>query len=497
MFQLFNKSEQRILKMVDYLIKQDYGQVDELAGYLDCSNRTVKEDLKILEKNYSDYLIIEQDGQEIKIQTHPHSNFQDFLRQIMVQSLPFQLLEHLFFHPDEKVENLANDLNTSPSTIYRTFGEINQKLSPYFNFEIKTAPVRTSGEELDIRSFYLNLFYEKYAPLKWPYAEIDRPVLKEFIQLILHALDISLTFDQTLFLKNSVAVAIYRYKQGYLVPKDVLNPDLSQLAIYLFAHPQFVSKKDYFEEGLGLELTAKALIQMFSAFVTEHMTLVSDYIQTHSSQDPAIEDANQFLNDMIDSLKEEFNLQLSEEDQEDLVYWLYNVSLLKQSNLGVTTLITDHLSDILNYLQEFHRPFWDRLYDMATIYNKKFIGIDDEKLLLFNMYSFCINWPNLLGQLAEQFKTIQVLVISFYDEGKARLIADILRAHVSLNVDYKIYDQPFLDIETITAQDCHIIFSDFSLPNIPGRHQIVCDSLPQEENISQLRDLVTDLVHEI
>ncbi|WP_430610451.1 helix-turn-helix domain-containing protein [Enterococcus sp. DIV0876] len=159
--QLLSSTSQNMLQLIEYLLNNKETYLLELAQNLSISVSALK--------NYIDEINHEFAFLEVTIDSYSlvHLRWCDFASRVdvyshfLTYSPAFQLLELLFSSNFSSYDMLASELNLSKSSIIRLIKKINQALEPY-DFYIAKKPIQLTGNEENIRQFYLVFFLEKY-----------------------------------------------------------------------------------------------------------------------------------------------------------------------------------------------------------------------------------------------------------------------------------------------------------------------------------------------
>ena len=80
----------------------------------------------------------------------------------LANSVHFQVLEYLFFHPHTEMEEILEHFFMSYPTFYRTIRRINRWFNGLYNIQVSTKPLAITGNENEIRFFFGQYFAERY-----------------------------------------------------------------------------------------------------------------------------------------------------------------------------------------------------------------------------------------------------------------------------------------------------------------------------------------------
>lgn len=236
---VLNIKEKDILQ---FLIKnkERFVTSKELAEYLSCSDRTVRNALKLIEKTMiiQGAQLISKQGQGYQIFFENQGAYQEFRQTYELEEdytkaavskgddrLVFILNKLLFEQVPVLFDDLADELYVSRSTLSHDFKKIRVMLSEY-NLSIESRAnkgVYVSGEERDKRRFIMNYFLENqflktlHCYVKFNFFDQTVP-LEEFARIVLDECQEANLKLSDFVLQNLVvhiALAIVRIKSGF------------------------------------------------------------------------------------------------------------------------------------------------------------------------------------------------------------------------------------------------------------------------------------------
>jgi len=136
--------EKRHLEIIEYLLEtEDWATTNELSDFFQISSRIVTSDIADLRKKFPEF-IFETGYFGIRLIKSSQICFQNIYTQLFEDSIAFQLLETIFFDESMQIEELADTLFVSPSTIYRTITQINEYFETKYGLFVATNPYRFS-----------------------------------------------------------------------------------------------------------------------------------------------------------------------------------------------------------------------------------------------------------------------------------------------------------------------------------------------------------------
>jgi predicted DNA-binding protein YlxM (UPF0122 family) len=158
---LLSNSSQVKLQLIESLLNDRQCFISDLLTEFDITHSLFKK--YVMEINHDlPFLQVTTDHHScVRLEFRSFASLADVYSYFLSESSAFNLLELLFSSNFSSYETLATELNLSKSSIIRLIKQINIVIQPY-EFHIDKKPIRISGNELNIRQFYMIFFLEKY-----------------------------------------------------------------------------------------------------------------------------------------------------------------------------------------------------------------------------------------------------------------------------------------------------------------------------------------------
>src|SRR5699024_698788 len=129
----------------------------------------------------------------------------------------FSLLEYVFFNDGLSAEEVAEKNHISLPTLYRMISRINKGLKDKFHLNFETNPCRLEGDEVEVRSFYLQYFVEKYPISEWPFNNLNEDEILNVFRKVTASLNFTRQYSFLRTIKILMAVSHTRFKQGFQI----------------------------------------------------------------------------------------------------------------------------------------------------------------------------------------------------------------------------------------------------------------------------------------
>lgn len=233
MLEYFSKSIQRKFKMMRLLsCSTDYIDIKYITDFLNTNERTVQADIKEMsDSEIGNIFEIEIRSDKYKMLLKDNTSIDCFGHFLMKYNECFLILEHVFFNNHHTVEDLAEIHHCSMATLYRYINLINKGLKGKYNLKFKTNPCRLVGDEIEIRSFYIQYFTERYPASESPFIDINQGELLKLFKSFAKELGFKLQYSDLKMLELSLAVSHVRCNQGFYLEQT--SPRIDNILSHL------------------------------------------------------------------------------------------------------------------------------------------------------------------------------------------------------------------------------------------------------------------------
>lgn len=409
---LFTKQQWRELELIAHLTEHSdrMGYKDrELCKVLDSTMSTLQACVANLHFMESLGRVTYQDGY-LAIDYNDHCGLQEVYQRALRESQSLQLLSALFFNEFDSLEELAEALFISLSTLKRLITKTNSYLKKEFDIMISTRPVMVVGDERQIRLFYLKYFSEAYTISEWPFAEvINQNNLERLIELLVRQTDVVINFALFQHLKILSGVNLVRFQKGFTV--NSMNNSLA--ALFLKGLEDSLEMKDLsalFALKYNQPLDARALAEIFSNYLNPELEL-GKLLQSDDSAREQTLSSHQIVPWIALLDKIEKSLQLSISNKYELARHLQTTVILAEEDISANFLIYDYKKEYLKFFHKHYRV----IYDTFLTYVEDLFALDHQE---FNegirnhlLYCLFITWENLFLKISQSRRKLKLLVI--------------------------------------------------------------------------------------
>lgn len=496
MRELLRPTDQRRLALVELLLdSDDWVSVTHLSKILNSSSRMIKEDLTFI-RNNTTKLQVETSTQGVRLVLDYSAGIKDYYQLILHHSLPFQILEEIFFDESLSVQDLAEKLHTSSSTIYRTINQLNDYFSDY-QCTIESNPCRFIGDEHYIRNYYRAYFKESSTVLDWPFQNIDETLFDESYSNLesfftKHSnLDLrSMDFASYKTLKLLLIVNIIRFSHGHRIDKT--NDQNLFFDIFFRAVKLLILPKN-FELIEGQAINSTFFNQVFYPYFKDNLVYDNHSLHTLRQNDSLIDNALRYLEDELIQISHSIGIDINldvviasiyrttyiEDDDPNAHYILYNRNEIFAQRFN-------------KEYPHIYQSFYNALFDYRRQLN---LDLDPEKInhLLFTLVN---TWKNLLTEIQLKFQKVSILVISDTHYSHAHMMQQLLISELPSNVNIKMYKNRYISCDRLNEYESDIIVSTFDIPSLNNKDIIMINHYPSKNDLNKIEVAINKLVEE-
>ena len=482
---LLSHREERQLTLIETLHYANAPMtIHELASALSCSARILSHDLTHIREHRSQ-LEIDSTPKGFTVHFHPNKGIASLYQAVMSESPGFQLLGALFRRGHASADELADELFVSPSTIHRLAKQVNRPLGERFQLTIETNPYRFSGDEVSVRAFFTQYFFDMHAMTDWPFPAIDEEAFGSVLRFFAEQVGIPLDYTRLWFFKLSAAVSLIRVRQGFRVMSLPFDTDeLTALYEVIRYQEAFDTHARQLEAVAGTPVTQDLLIQLYASFVQKHFAFTYDDLTEQASLDPYTKASVSALEAMVDTLMHKASLTL--QNRETFLLDMHNTFHLREMEAGAVSLLFDHkkaFCDVINsYFPVFYQDVERQLITWVNALGYRWEDVHGHHLI----YTCFTHWRHLLKQLLAKQKFVSIIVLSPYDLQHADLLTDMIGHFYENIADIRAYEGDSLSADALAKTKADVIVTAFPLEDIPGKDVICVADLLSERDLEMI-----------
>lgn len=459
-------------------------KLEVLAEQLNSTERTVQEDIRELKNSGMSHIFdIDARAQEYKIQLCENISIDTFGHSVMKDNDCYRILECVFFNDSLSIDDLAERHHMSMPTIYRIVSRINHGFKDYFNLEFQTHPCGLVGDEVEVRSFYLQYFTERYPLTEWPFKNIYEDKMLFMFKNIAEAVGFNLQFSDLTMLKLSLAVSHTRFNQAHKTEER--GPRLTAILNDLYTSDQFLKIfKSVFKDDVDSEL----FDDTFAYLLEDYFFFNYESFLNSTSEDEYSARSFTHLTNMIEDLSQKYKIPVN--NKETLIFNMHNSAQLGIRYINVRPILINNkqmlLTQVKNLFPVFYNDMMLKMSEYLSVMELK------DNLLPHLLHNFLTVWDDLLQSLYLTQRKIKIRVISSHDIFHARLIRSLLQKEFYNQVEVSLIETMNLDELLSDLEKMDIIVTNFTLP-ISAKHIIAVNDIPTNDDFKVIHKLIRDI----
>lgn len=481
---ILSKLSLRQLTTLEFLYYNEFSSLDQLAHLTNVSVRTISDDLNKI-NDFIKPLSIEFDSQNrCYLVTHENISVDYIYSQILRNSIEFRLIEKIFFERHQRLEEYADALFISLSTLKRTISRINKQIKKN-GFEISTNPIQLIGDERLIINMMVNYFREKYLDRVYPFNDVEQKVFDDLFYSLVGEEVHFLNFPDMEKMRAILFVSLVRIQNGHHYPKHLLEPLMKKYDFPILEDPLF---KQSFKSVFHIELTKQHIIEISYSILSDNFVFNQQELYEIGCNTPERTKAFQEIILLIDTISEDLSIDLNSEQRNILIYELVNVNL---STIAETYLIYNYKHNFLVNLTKDFPAIYHFLYN--HIMDRPFFSTYEEHKIEAFIYVLITHWEGLLCKIQLFYPAFTVGIWMDSDIEHTKFMASIL--------NQKYYNRlHFEPIEALSYSEAIKKFDNYDLilTNISNlqnndHRTIVIDLYPSTQDLQKLYKTYFDL----
>lgn len=459
---LFSNQQVRNLNLARLLNQKDH-QCDysEICHHLDCSFLTMQSEIAHL-ASFPEVQSLPYIEPHLTVSYHHEFGPRKLYQSILLESPSLRLIEVLFFQSFPALDDLAEELFISLSTLKRLIKRTNLYLQLGFDCMVGVMGIRNIsiiGEEEKIRLLYSKYFSEAYDSHVWPFDEqVDEQFLSRLLKLI--AKKTTSKMDLSLFhhLKITAAVNLFRFSQGHGI--DHIYSRSRTLFDQLETDPEFQELAELFSQAYALPLDVRALSEMFSHYLQQELVIDAQADTYETSASNYHIPPNAWLG-TLESIEKKFSLQMP--NKREIARLLHNATILQDKDTYEDFLVYDYREPYIDYFASNYAVLLEGFQTaLLSPFEKRGLTCSKEQQRQL-LYLLLINWDNLFLRLSHAIPQQRVLII---ERGSCNT-GQFLQAYSGHYFDITIHDHYEVDMHQI-KDDYDLVLTDINLENVDG-----------------------------
>lgn len=430
---LLSKIEQRHLLILESLFNSESLTLAQLSTITKTSKRNIQHDIQIINSYISPMEIFASLKEGYSL-SQPSNYSIDFIyRCTLKESLEYRLIEMIFFEKHKNLEDYANSLYISLSTLKRTIKKINQE-SNNLGFKISTGPIKLIGNEKKICSFMITFFSEAYEDENYPFPKIQIKTLTKIINLIVSNNRLEINYPDMYMLKVIIMVSIIRLQNDHHVKQGPLHLEPFHLSII----NNFFIKR-LFKTVFKFQLTEEVLYRLLYPFINKNFAPNYDSLLELTKESPIVNKKFKTIKTFLKDLGTIFDITL--ENRQLLTLDLYNTS---QMIIRENYIIYNKKEIFIEKFTQGNHHISDIIYSSiqkALSLEKGLKQFELEELT----YILITHWPNFATKIQNLKPIYSVGVFMDSDIEHTQFIASTLNNKYANDIEFTVLYSKTID----------------------------------------------------
>lgn len=393
---LLSSQNNRIIKLTEYIYKNGECTLGELVSALKISNKTLITTIDAANKMIAPLEIIRLNDNKVSLDIPDNYSISYIYPTILSMSTEYIFLEMIFLNEGYTLEEVAEILLISPSTLRRIIKKIN-KVFEKEHMEVTLLPLKISGDESKVFNFLTFYLLEKYThDEKLPFTEEQIQSLNFLLKAFEKEL-INLSYATLRRIRIYTMVRIIRVQNNNFI--DFHGTSLNNfLNIPILQDPAAI---DFFKHVLKIELTEQNIMQLFPIFFTGRYAYSYSHLFKLGEENPLIKKDIEHFSTIIDNLSKTFKIE--QQNKEKMILELCNIYMIQYGKPYIL------YSSYIDFIEHIRLEYPDSLKLIERVIKKELVGEELTKHSLETYVCLLItNWENLYLEMSKNIKRIKM-----------------------------------------------------------------------------------------
>ncbi|CAD5897460.1 conserved hypothetical protein [Carnobacterium maltaromaticum] len=481
MRRMLSQKDSRILKLVEFLYDKDELLMRDLCDELNVSAKTLKNDIENARLILSPIDIKVSGNKGVKIEIPSNYSITYLYTALLSTSLEFGLLEKIFLCETYTVDELAEELFISSSSLRRMVGRMNKVLQEE-EMEINLNPVQIIGNELRIYNFFIHYVVERYYFRKTIFSKAQIEVVKELVDLVLKIDYVEFEYRDRERFQLFLLVQLTRMKNNHFVTEE---PNTKSDRQNFFGDVDTSSIEKKLKDSFYKEFSSQNLSQLFSIFSEGKWSFDYNQLLKHSKTNPELKQTKEKFEVLIESIASKYRIEQA--SREELLVYLCNSRML---DYGTYHMLYDNLAMIVKH---FKHDYFEGIEFIRLKLTEIFEG-EILKEYKINEYIciLIIHWDKFLIELEREVTPLKIGFVYDVKEQYRKLIQDEISYRFKKRFTIKVINgDGLVDVEKVKNQ-CDLILTNLPGIVIPGLEVICFPIYPKEKDWSKLESFYSN-----
>lgn len=482
---LLTQQELRYLRLVEYLHQKDrWYDIQDICKDLSISKRILLTDIQDLNQAKYSLTILHQDNY-CQLKLHPNTTMANIYFEFLDYNKLVTILDYLLIYPIKNPAELAEMMEISLPTCYRYLQKLNQFFeSKQLDIHIQTSPLQISGNELQVRRFY----YQLYTSVSYYYFPDHPKNIHVNISKLLHESLKPFQMEHVEYQEFSLRMylSFTRDLRGFFINQEDYHPLHSSTFYEVY---QCCLQNKEMSQYFGITDEEKFTRLFYPIFDRDFPYLFYYHDKQHEHLFPEQHRQSlELFESGIQQMCHKYSLEIENLDQ--LSIDLFN-NYIKQTYIfnGFTSVYNKH-DKVLSYYKKNHFEFYQ---DLTKLIAQVFPNFKDDSYLTDQIIiTLLINWKFLANQLNSYDIPIRILIDNAQNYPYGVLMKEIIQHQLPRQVEIDVRNY-LTDQHNSNPDDYHIIISNRMIPVGSKQHFVYCQNIFSKEIIIDIRQCISKI----
>lgn len=475
---LLSEKDERLLQLTELVYKEEGLLIRDICVSLNMTNKTLKTDIERANELFSPIEILETGKGGLKLVIPKNYSIAYIYNCFLLESKEFNILEKLLFCEQYSVDNLAEDMYISSSSLRRIIKKMNSVLKEE-EMEIKLNPLKLIGNEIKIINFYIHYLIECYPLNKDVFSKNQVKAVGNLVDYLTDTNNIVLDFFSKERIEIFLLIKLIRIKHGHFF-ETIVQQD-SRINFSALNNTLILKK---IENAFRIKVDEQLLLQLFRPFLNGRFCFSYQQLKDSSFINPEVHETILQFECLLENVTREYQIKLSKAEKEQVMVHLCNIRMLQY---GKPFILYDHISEVIQYFsKDYSEGMYFILKQIKRIFENEFI--EDYELNNY-MYVLLTHLEKYFIKMENQFITLNLGIVYYADENHTKMIKE--------EVDYRFNDKFNTTIVTgslhfeqilknIEKNNYDVIITNLSTLSVSNTEVLCFQIYPTEEDWSEL-----------
>lgn len=453
---LLKRDSHRKMVMIEtlYFSGKSYSS-EELTKLLSCTTPVLLNDIKLINDQEPYYHIARRNGLYY-LEVADNATIDVLYQSLLDQSIPFKMLEIIFFEECYTLQDLTKRLYCSLSTVQANLKELEKELKKW-KLRIEKKPFRIEGDEVAIRHLY-NILYSEKKISRYELADVHPLSFyqegEKVIQNFLKKNNFDPCFADFARLNWMFFISLERVARGhrfaprFLDSKVLQDPDeevMLRFSKILRNELKLIYSKDVMRESFWL-------------FYADLLMLSSEQIRQVNQTNHSFAYHYEMHYELINRYSNMLVTPLTNQQTELVVANLINQHLFLSKQKEFISLLRDKPGECDMLMLPFHRKSATQIQEIVEDFVEEYQLFQSPEYVKSYVHHIMATLPETLTQLVHSKHVLDVLIVSPDFGDHEILLNEWIR--YSVRGSYVIHN---IKMSQLREKPYHEIFDDYDV----------------------------------